>query len=250
MNTPAIETRSLSVRMRDRLALDGVTVVVPEASFTAVIGPNGAGKSTLLRALLGLVPVSRGIVRLFGEAPEKISPMRIGYVPQIKTLDTSFPARALDLVVSGLRRRWPWRPSREERDQAREALDLVGAGHLTNRTLAQLSGGELQRVYLARCLVRKPQLILLDEPASGMDATAEADMYHILEAHPEQTGATVLMVTHDWEGARYHASHVLLLHRRLIAFGPPESVLRKAELGEAYGHDLPGHRRLGADTHA
>jgi len=243
VNENAIETRGLSVYLHERLVLDGITVSITPGTFTAVIGPNGAGKSTLLRALLGLTRPSRGTVRLFGGTPESLDPASVGYVPQLKTLDTTFPARAIDLVVSGLRRRWPWRSGKNEREQAIEALERVGVAHLSGRTLAQLSGGELQRVYLARCLVRQPRLILLDEPAAGMDASAEADMYHILEAYPGQTGATILMVTHDWEGARYHASHVLLLHRRLIAFGPPIEVMHKTQLGEAYGHDLPGHVR-------
>lgn len=243
MTNVAVETRGLSVRFENQSILERLDVAIPTGSFTAIIGPNGAGKSTLLRALLGLVPVSAGEIRLFG-APRAEAPADwIGYVPQFKTHDLTFPASAVDLVVSGLRRRWPWRAARQERAQATAALERVEAAHLSRRMLATLSGGELQRVYLARALVRQPRLVLLDEPNAGMDAAAEADMYHTLESYPAQTGAAVIMVTHDWEGARYHASHVLLLHRRLIAYGAPDEVLEEKKLGQAFGHALPGHAR-------
>ncbi len=249
MNPAAIETEGLRVRVGATLALDDLNVSVPPGTFTAVIGPNGAGKSTLLRALLGLLTPEAGRIRLFGEPLAHAPAEWLGYVPQFKTHDLTFPARAVDLVVSGLRRSWPWRASRGERAKAEAALARAGAGHLADRLLPGLSGGELQRVHLARALVRQPRLVLLDEPNAGMDASAEADMYHVLEAYPAQTGATVVMVTHDWEGARYHASHVLLLHRQLIAFGPPADVLEERRLSQAFGHALPGHAALPPGGH-
>jgi len=241
MTAHAIEARHLEVWLGDRPVLDDISIEVPAGTFTAIIGPNGAGKSTFLRTLLGLIRPTRGVIHVLGETPGHVLPRSVGYVPQVKTLDRSFPAHVVELVVSGLRLRWPWRPRPHERAEAEQALARVGGADLADRPLAALSQGELQRVYLARSLVRKPQLILLDEPAAGMDIAAEADMYHILESYPAQTGATVLMVTHDWEGARYHASHVMLMHRRLIAFGPPAEVLEKQQLGEAYGHSRLDH---------
>jgi zinc transport system ATP-binding protein len=146
----------------------------------------------------------------------------------------------VELVVTGLRRRWPLRVTKRERGLAHAALDDVGAARLTDRALPKLSGGELQRVYLARALVRRPAIVLLDEPATGVDFLAEHDLYDLLERYQAVSGATVAMVTHDLAAARYHANRVLVLNRRLHGYGLPEDVLCEACLQEAFGH--VGHR--------
>ena len=141
--------------------------------FLTIVGPNGAGKSTLMKVALGLIAPLKGHAALFGEDAGR-HPERIGYVPQLKTFDRTFPATVLELVVSGLRRSWPARVRPDERDAARHTLADVGAEKLANRTLAKLSGGELQRAFLARALVRRPALVLLDEPATGVDFLGRA----------------------------------------------------------------------------
>lgn len=245
----ALEFSHYSIRFGDFQALQEVSLRVEAGQFVAIVGPNGAGKSTLLRAVLGLTggphrdgrTLTSGALRVFGGLPQAVPAGLVGYVPQVKSFDRSFPALALEVVVGGLRRSWPFRITPEERERAEETLEKVGALHLSNRRLGRLSGGELQRVYLARALIRKPQLLLLDEPATGVDAVGEADLYRHLETYqaaPRQggAGATVLMITHDWEAARHHASEVLLLNRRVVAFGPPEQVLCHERLAEAFGH--------------
>jgi len=230
----ALEVRHLSVRLGEFQALEGVSLEVPQGAFVAIVGPNGAGKSTLLKAFLGLLPF-RGEVRVFGLPLAQADPLWFGYVPQIKTFDRSFPALALELVATGLRRRWPFRLSPLERREALQALEQVGAEGLAFRPLGRLSGGQLQRVYLARALIRRPRLLLLDEPATGVDRVGEVDLYRHLEAYQKASGATVLMVTHDWEAA-HHASHVLVLNRRVVGFGPPERALSEECLRQAFGH--------------
>lgn len=215
--------------------LRGVSFSVPEGAFVAVVGPNGAGKSTLFKVLLGLLPF-QGEVRVFGRRPKEVDPGLLGYVPQIKTFDRSFPALSLELVVSGIRRAWPFRVTREERARALEVLEEVGALELAERPLGRLSGGQLQRVFLARALVKRPKLLLLDEPATGIDPLGEQDLYRLLEAYQAQSGATVLMITHDWEAAYHHATHVLVLNRDVIGFGPPERALSEECLRRAFGH--------------
>ena len=232
---PAIHVHDVSVRLGDALVLDRVGFDLGAGHFLAIVGPNGAGKSTLVKVALGLLRPQRGHAAVFGADAGDV-PDRIGYVPQLKTFDRSFPATAVELVVTGLRRSWPARPSRAERDRAVSALADVGASGLADRGLPRLSGGELQRVYLARALVREPDLVLLDEPATGVDYLAEHDLYDLLERYQARSGATVAMVTHDLAAARYHASRVLVLNRRLHGFGLPADVLCEACLQEAYGH--------------
>jgi zinc transport system ATP-binding protein len=236
MSGIVVETRDLTVRLGAEIVLEDVTVTVPEAGVLVVIGPNGSGKTTFVRALLGLVRPERGDVRVFGLAPSAVAPERLGYVPQIKTFDRSFPGTGAELVVSGLRRRWPWRITREERERARAALALLGSERLAGRTIAQLSGGELQRLYLARALVRRAALIVLDEPATGVDIAGEETLHGFIDTHRRAADVTSVIVTHDMSLAADHATHVLLINRRQIAFGPPAAVLTDAALTRAFGH--------------
>ena len=220
----------------DFKALDGINACILQGDFVAVIGPNGAGKSTLLKVILGLIPNFTGEIRIFGKPLSRADPDWIGYMPQQKTVDRNFPAVTCDLVASGMRRKWPGFLTRQDHLTAEKALDLVGAGHMCHKPLGWLSGGELQRVYLARAIIRKPRLLLLDEPASGIDAVGEDDMYEILEDYLARENTTVMMVTHDWLTARHHATQALLLNRKLISFGPPDEALDDAHLREAFGH--------------
>ena len=248
---PVVHVHDVSVRFGDALVLDHVSFDLDAGHFLAIVGPNGAGKSTLVKVALGLVRPQRGHAALFGRDAGDV-PQRIGYVPQLKTFDRSFPATAVELVVTGVRRSWPARPTRVERERAVAALEQVGAGALADRGLPRLSGGELQRVYLARALVREPDLVLLDEPATGVDYLAEHDLYDLLERYQARSGATVVMVTHDLAAARYHASRVLVLNRRVHGYGLPSDVLCEACLQEAYGHvghtHVPHTHRHAAQT--
>jgi zinc transport system ATP-binding protein len=249
----AVELENLTVRFGDHLALENITLKVPVGAFVAIVGPNGAGKSTLIKTLLGLVRPQSGRVRVLGEPLERLNPGCVGYVPQFKTLDRTFPALAEELVTSGLRRAWPARVTPREKLRAREALARVGAEHLAGRPVSRFSGGELQRIYLARAFVRRPELVVLDEPATGIDVLGEADMYRLLEDYQKETGATLLMITHDWEAAYHHATHVIVLNRRLIGFGPPERALSERCLREAFGHVGHAHAislSFGRESHA
>jgi zinc transport system ATP-binding protein len=232
----AVEIVDLSVRFGEHLALDGISIDVQPGSFVAVIGPNGSGKSTLLKVLLGLVRPTAGRVHLFRRVPHEVPPEWIAYVPQVKTFDRSFPALSIELVATGIRHRWPGRLRARERAEALGALEQVGAAHLAFRPSGRLSGGELQRVYLARGLVRRPRIVILDEPATGIDVAAEADVYRLLDAYHREAGATVVMATHDLSAAHHHATHVLLLSQRQVAFGPPDVVLTEAHLRRAFSH--------------
>lgn len=241
MTPPALHFHHVTVHLGEVEALQDVSFDLTAGEFLAIVGPNGAGKSTLMKVALGLIKPSQGHANIFGESAGE-QPGRIGYVPQLKTFDRSFPATALELVVSGLRRAWPGRITKLERERAREVLAQVGAVELLGRPLAKLSGGELQRAFLARSLVREPDIVLLDEPATGVDFLAEHDLYDLLEHYQRETGATVAMITHDLSAARYHASKVVVLNRRLHGFGLPEAVLNERCLQEAFGHVGHAHQ--------
>lgn len=232
----AIEAEKLAVRFNAQPVLKDITCSVSEGDFFAIVGPNGAGKSTFLKVMLGLVRPSAGALRLYGEPCGSIPPAWIGYVPQIKTLDKSFPARALELVVGGLRRRWPVWIKKQERETAMAALEQAGAAHLARRSLATLSGGELQRAYLAFGLVRRPRLVIMDEPATGIDAVGQKGLYHALEEYRAEADATIVMVTHDWGVAHHHATCVMVLNCGMVSFGPPREALGEEHLQKAYGH--------------
>lgn len=250
-STPVIATATLGVQFGDHAVLEDITFEADAGDFVAIVGPNGAGKSTLIRALLGLVAPDAGRVRVFGKRPSAVEPGLVGYVPQVKSLDRTFPARAVDLVLTALHQRWPFRIRAEERARALDALARVGAKALADRALNGLSGGELQRVYLARSLAREPRLILLDEPATGIDVAGAADLYDVLEDDQAARDTTIVMVTHDWNAAYHHASHVLLVDGRQVGFGAPNEVLTDACLREAFGHTGHAHAMLmGQAPHA
>lgn len=242
--TPAIEVDRLTVRFPGLTVLDNISFAVEAGRAVGVLGPNGGGKTTLLRALLGMEPDARGSVRLLGKTPADLAPGTIGYIPQLRRVDRAFPALAIEVVVSGLRSTWPARIRREERDTALKALKRTGAARLANQSVASLSGGEWQRVHLARCLARRPQLLLLDEPASGLDVAGEGDFFHLIEEYRKESGATLVMVTHDWEGVRAHADEVLLVHGGSVRRVDPGELEDEHALLELFGHI--GHIR---ETH-
>ena len=246
--TLGIQCKQVSVRLGDFTALSEVDCDIPASSFCVVHGPNGAGKSTFLKALQGIVPLASGSITINGKSPSQTSPQQMAIVPQIKNYDRHFPARSIDLVATGLLGRWPWNLSAVSRGKCLQALEDVGMADVAERPLGVLSGGELQRVYVARVLVRQPEIVLLDEPATGMDVTAEQDLHHLLERYQQKTKATIIMISHDWDTSRHHASHVLLLNQRMrwfgsVADGPSEEIMRSTfgHVGHAHPMQHGGH---------
>lgn len=231
-----VEVKNLSLSYGDIKVLENLNFEIPENSFVSIVGPNGAGKTTLMKILLGLIKGYIGDVKIFGKDPSDVDPQLIGYVPQIKTMDRNFPALSIELVASGLIRRWPWSVKGNEEEKSLKALSMVKAEHLALRSITELSGGELQRVCLARSIVRNPKLVVLDEPATGIDAIGEADLYNLLEAYQKNSSSTILMITHDWHVAHHHSDFVLLLNRNQVSFGHPEVTLSENNLRMAFGH--------------
>ncbi len=175
----------------------------------------------------------------------------IGYVPQSKTFDRRFPALTEELVASGIHSTWPWRLSLSVKARVQEALAKVGAQHLLGKNIETLSGGELQRVYLARAFIRPRKILILDEPSTGIDTFGEADLYILLENFRKETGCLVMMITHDLKVAEHHSTHVLVLNRRQLAFGSPQVALSHEVIERAFGHSQHEHHHdHGARHHA
>jgi len=229
----AVVFENVSVRLDGVPILEGVTASVPRGGCTAVVGPNGAGKTTLLLALLRQTPFD-GDIRIgatgTGGAP------RIGYVPQRLQFDRGLPMTVRDFMVMGLQRQPLWLGTRRKpRERARELLTAVRSEALEGRLLGVLSGGELQRVLLALALAQDPNLLVLDEPASGVDVQGGQLFCELLERLRRERGFTQLMVSHDLATVTHHATHVILLNRRVIAEGPPREVLTPEHLAAVFG---------------
>lgn len=204
----------------------------------AIVGPNGGGKTTLLKLLLGLLEPKRGEVLLFGDAPARTR-HRAGYVPQASALDPSVPADALDIVLSGRLRCAPWGPRYRaaDLDAARGALDAVGVLDLARRAFGELSGGQRQRVLIARALVAEAELLLLDEPTTGIDPVREKNLLELLAQLAVER--SVIMVTHDLDVAFRYATRVACVHHRRLLALPIDTPPSAEEVIELFGVHLP-----------
>jgi manganese/zinc/iron transport system ATP- binding protein len=233
-----LEVHDLTVAYQKKPVLWGIDVTVPKGKLVGIVGPNGAGKSTLIKAAMGLLPVSSGWVKVFGE-PLKNSFRRVGYVPQRESVDWDFPVNVMDLVLMG---RYGHlgilqRPTKHDRDVAKACLDKVKMLPYANRQIANLSGGQQQRVFLARALAQEADLYFMDEPFAGVDAATEAAIIDLLHELKEK-GKTLLVVHHDLPTARNYFDMLLLLNMRVVAFGPTEEVFTYELLQKTYGGRL------------
>ena len=226
MEEALLAIRGLGVRHGREILLDGVDLFVRRGAIHVVVGPNGAGKSTLLAAILGRVAFAGSIVASFEGAG------RIGYLPQSFAVDRTLPVTVTDfLALSRQRRPVCFGIERGTRQRIEGLLARVGLTGLGDRMLSVLSGGELKRVLLANAIDPTPELLLLDEPAAGLDEMAIARMEEILLGLRSQAGLTLLMVSHDLDQVRRLADRVTLLNRTVQRDGPPEEVLT-ADLAE------------------
>jgi zinc transport system ATP-binding protein len=224
---------NVSVTIEGVSLLYGVSASVPRGGCAAVVGPNGGGKTTLLMALLGHVSY-RGAIRI-ADMSDGRRP-RVGYVPQGLQFDLGLPLTVMDFLVMGPQRQPLWFGTRAcYRDAARQLLKAVRADMLEKRPLGALSGGELQRVLLALALQQAPDLLILDEPAAGVDVQGGSLFCELLDRLRGEREFSQLMVSHDLGTVTHHATHVILLNRRVVAEGPPRQVLTPENLSAVFG---------------
>ncbi len=213
-----LEVKGVSKRFGEKVVLDNVTFHVPVGEFLCLCGPNGAGKSTLLKMILGLVRPDQGSIRIAG-LPAREGRSKIGYVPQRKAFDRDFPASPLEVVVANVRGRWPLRITKQERELAMEVLEKTGAAGLAHAQMRDLSGGETQRVFLARALATKPTLLILDEPTAGVDVGGRAAIVDLMAEISGGDSIAAILVTHNLQAIARCAERVVYLERTLKAWG-------------------------------
>lgn len=210
-----LEIRDLFVHYGDICALDGIDLKVASGEYLGIIGHNGGGKTTLLKTILGLVRISSGSVRVFGRSPGQTGTL-LGYVPQVAGLDKTFPANVREVVLMGRlnSKIMPFhRYSSADKDTADEMLKKVGIFHLRERLISSLSGGEFQKMLIARALAVNPKMLLLDEPTASVDTAAREQIYQLLQELNETM--TIILVTHDVLGISSYIRNIACLNGKL-----------------------------------
>ncbi len=237
-STPVIDIQNLTVSYHRKPAIRSINLRLQEKGIIGIIGPNGAGKSTLLKAILGLVPVEHGTVRVFGEPVVKVR-KKISYVPQKEIIDWDFPVTVQDVVMMG---RYAHlgpieRPSSRDREIIDAAIEKVSMNEYKNQQIGNLSGGQQQRVFLARALAQESEILLLDEPFVGVDAATEHAIIELMQTLNDE-GKMVIVVNHDLGKVQDYFRYLIMINQWLIAYGPTREVFQPELLSRTYGGRL------------
>lgn len=230
-----VEFEAVTVAYNGTPALDNLSFTVPAGAKVAVIGPNGAGKSTLFKALVGLLPVKTGQIRIHGQ-PIGSYHECVAYVPQREDVDWRFPLTVEDLVMMGRFGKLGWlkKPGLVDRRIVQRSLEQMGIAGLAKHSINELSGGQQQRAFLARAIAQEPHILLMDEPFTGVDYSTQEAVLLFLDGLHEQ-GVTIMVSTHDLTLAANSFADILLIKKQLISYGPPDQALNRHTLAEAFG---------------
>jgi len=236
-NQPILDVKNVNVRYNGRAALEEITFHLHEGERVAVVGPNGAGKSTLFKVVAGVLQPNSGEVNIFGSKPGRH--VCIAYIPQRSQVDWSFPVNVADVVMMGRSAKLgPLNfPRKKDRDFVHHALETVDLSDLASRQISQLSGGQQQRMFIARALAQEAELMLMDEPLSGLDTPSQEGILSLLDRLKKEN-VTVMVATHDLDQAASHFDRIMLLNHHIVAFGNPKDVLHTDNLLKAYGGKL------------
>jgi len=235
---PALDVRNISAGYDNKLVLKDVSFRVTKGDIVGIIGPNGAGKSTLFKTILNLIRPWKGNTLIFGRSNHSQRRM-IGYMPQIEVVDWDFPISVRDMVLTGRYANIGLfkTASKHDHKAVSEALDLVSVSHLEGNLIRELSGGQRRRVLLARALTNHPEILLLDEPMAGLDATLQHQFISVLKALRD-SGTTVIFNSHDLSCVSAACDLTLCLNSEVLAYGPPKDVLVEDILGKTFGTHL------------
>lgn len=242
-----VEVNNLSVSYYVKKVLNNISFSVPPRQLIGIIGPNGAGKSTLVKAILGLINIDQGNIKVLDQ-PVSMVRKHIAYVPQRNNIDMDFPVLVEDVAMMG---RYPYvtwwgRPGKKDQEIVHHCLNQVGMYELRKRQIGQLSGGQQQRVFLARALAQEASLFFWDEPFSGIDMASENIIMELFQ-ELRNKNKTLFVVHHDLNKARSYFDNLLLINKKLIAFGSGDDVFQFNRLREAYEDSiafLPGQKDL------
>jgi len=245
INAPIVEVHDLTVSYHKKPVLWSVDFTLPKGVLAGIIGPNGAGKSTLIKAIMGLLPISAGYIKIFDKPVEEVR-TRISYVPQRESVDWDFPTSALEVVLMGRYHKIGLfkSPRKADIDAAMDALGQVKMEGYANRQISQLSGGQQQRVFLARALAQDAEVYFMDEPFAGVDAATEATIIEVLRKMVAK-GKTIVVVHHDLQTVQGYFDWVLLLNMHLVASGPTHKVFNDELLQKTYGGKLSLLSKIG-----
>lgn len=244
MNEPIIELDGITVRRSRNVLLNGIGFGVSRNEFVGLIGPNGAGKTTLLNVIAGFERFE-GVLRLFGqretEKRSRASRLRVGYVPQLFPIDPAFPINVLEAVLSGtVGRLGLFRsPGREEKEKAMGLMEMMRVDRLACRPLGQLSGGERQKVSLARAIIQQPEILLMDEPTAGLDIAVQKEVLNLIDEIHRRESLTILFVTHDFTMIPSAMERVVLLDNGVKFFdGDTATALSGDSLSRLFRYPL------------
>lgn len=234
---PIIQFENVSYRYNGILALDNITFDLRSGVRSAIVGPNGAGKSTMFKIIAGILRPTGGEIKVYGHEPR--GHICIAYVPQRTQVDWKFPVNVADVVMMGRIRRlglFRW-PRKSDWAVVRNALHVVDMSELSDRQISELSGGQQQRMFIARALAQEAEMVLLDEPLSGLDINSQESIFEIINELHNQ-GVTIMVALHDLKLAAERFDQVLLINRRLLGIGSPIDVFKPDKLMDAYGSHL------------
>lgn len=226
----AIEVKDLSVAYDSNVVLEDISFTVKQGSMAAVIGPNGSGKTTLIKALLGLIPIKSGHITLLGQNIHEARSF-IGYVPQFFAFDKGFPITVLEFMNLSRHKH----ATAKYIDEAIKEVGLVPA--ILAKRIGTLSGGQLQRVLIAQAILHKPNILVLDEPSTGIDIAGEQVFYDVIKHLNEEHGTTILLVSHDISMVMSKVDEVICVNKKLLCIGPPNKTLNKKTLQDLFGED-------------
>ncbi|WP_143961081.1 metal ABC transporter ATP-binding protein [Litoribacter populi] len=235
---PVLEVHDLTVSYGRNPVLWNIDFTLPKGSLAGIIGPNGAGKSSLIKAIMGLLEINNGYIKVFDQGLNEVR-KKISYVPQRESVDWDFPASALDIVQMGTYHKLGLfrRPGKAEKALALDCLKKVGMEKYRDRQISELSGGQQQRVFIARALAQQAEIYFMDEPFAGVDISTENMIVDLLKDMTAE-GKTVIVVHHDIHSAPKYFDWIIMLNMYLVASGPTEKVLTEALLEKTFGGKL------------